>query len=426
MSNDAGRRRIHGYLEVHGHRVNFSSWDADDRLVKVFRIRTCNAGMECNSSEPGPSSEMSTRIDEAHVLRAKRVDVALEKASLLALAGRESPHLAEQLELHAAQISTRLQEVERHLERRESEFHAQLARWENELRAQRLKAHEREMELLNREQLLQDKQNQVEEQLRNLVAAEAHLERSDGAVCSGEMADEREALSRTMEQWRLRIQDLDQEERRLKTQIEDLARLRQQAWEEQSAAISAREQEQQRLEEERATAKCRIDEEWGRIQREDEELRRRQEAVRRMHHDLSRQSREAIEAQLCAEELRASLGSEVNEAEVAQRIAQIKRKLADQFQLAEQSLRDERAEIERLLLELKQSSGHHAKQRHELQTWFERRQAEIEAQATRLIQKERSLALDEANARHSQQYWESQRQVYESEIRRLKRLIQSS
>ncbi len=380
--------------------------------------------MDCNSSELNEPAGISTRVDQAHSLGSKPRAAVDELAPLHALAGRGNQLSADHLELHAAQLATRLLDTERQLDRRESEFHAQLARWENELRSQRLKAHERELTLLNREQALDEKQRQVEDKLKDLVAAEASIDRHSELAIASDLHDQREELASIKQQWQLRLQDLDQEERRLQSLFEDLAEQRRKTLEDRTRLAATREEDRLKLEQERGTARVRLDEEWARVQREEEKLQRKHEAVRQMHHDLSRVSREAIEAQLCAEELRASFSTSESESEVMRVLAQLKRKLADEFQLAQQSLSDEKSEVEARLHELKVSAAHHSAQRSELQSWFQRRQDELAVQSSTLVAKERAWADQEANFRCAQQYWDEQRQSYELEIRRLKRWTQ--
>lgn len=383
--------------------------------------------MDGNSSESSFTARVISRIDGPHGRLADSFSGLPDETELLvAIAGQGGELARGQLERQAEQVAARLLDTEREIDRREGAFHAQLARWEQERRSVRLLEHERQLELLAREQGLTERELRLQERLTDLAAAETQVDAQMEAR-DLEFRDERQAeLQESIHVWRRRIEDLDLQERQLKAERGELAEARRKALEETANYQALRQEIRQRLDAERQEARSKLDAEWGALRREAERLERKRDAVHRMHADLSRLSREAMEHRLSAEEIQGRLAPLVSELELTRLTAELRRRIADEFQLAQQGLDDATAELESLRQEVKAEDDRQRSQRAELQSWFQRRQEELGRQAALLHDRERDLDAQEANHRCAEQFWDDQRVAYEQEIRRLRRLAQAA
>ena len=126
---------------------------------------------------------------------------------------------------------------------------------------------------------------------------------------------------------------------------------------------------------------------------------------------------------LCTEELWGRLTEKISPAELTQRLGALRGKLADQFQLAQQGLTQQRKELCELMGRLAESQRKVSRQRTHVQQWVARRQSELEEQAARLIAREHQLDTQQFENLRLQERLQQQRSEYEQEIRRLWRLV---
>jgi hypothetical protein len=162
------------------------------------------------------------------------------------------------------------------------------------------------------------------------------------------------------------------------------------------------------------------------LQHRSEKLERRQFSLNQLHADVLRMYREATELRLCTEELWGQLSQNVSPAALTQRLAELRRKLVDQFQLATQSLLEQKNELQLLVDRLAEHRGTIQQQRQEVQVWLRSQQTEIERQAARLVAREQELDRQQTEMAYLRDHWEQRRHAYEQEIRTLKRRLEAA
>ena len=140
-----------------------------------------------------------------------------------------------------------------------------------------------------------------------------------------------------------------------------------------------------------------------------------------------RMHRESLEMRLCTEQLWADLSGRASQPELTQRLARLRRGLADHFQLASQSLARQKDELQQLLSRLARQQKKIEVQRTELQRWAAQRQTALEEEAARLLSRQHALDRQDVEIRGLREQWEAQRREYQEEIRGLmSRLRQAS
>lgn len=385
--------------------------------------------MSVESQEKATSGRSQTRVDHAHkvaqYVSAPLAEVRVDAAVLAAVAGYDGSHLPEQLERHAQDLALRLQSQQKELDRREADFNARVAQLENEARTARLVQSEREIELRDREQSFQRKWVDLQRRLSDVSAAEQALksEKNEDRLQQRTGLDE---IRHSVQRWQRRIQELDESERQLQAQLADVTAEREQVAKVRAELYDMRERDQARLKSECQTARTGISRRMLALQHRSEQLEHRQFALKQLHADVLRMYREATELRLCTEELWGQLSQNVSPAALTQRLAELRRKLVDQFQLATQSLLEQKKELQLLIDRLAEHRGTIQQQRHEVQVWLGSQQSEIERQAARLVAREQELDRQQAEMAYLRDHWEQRRHAYEQEIRTLKRRLEAA
>lgn len=377
-----------------------------------------------------------TRVDKAHVETAPiPLAAAPEKAVLAAVAGKssagdlvplepENPHNVDfqQIERHAAELGRQLQTQRRCFDQRQAEFNAKLARIETELRAARMQQRERELELSERETDFQARWQILQEQATDVANAEMAL--------NAEVQEDRlhesynhDQVRHALERWKVRLQELDKSELQLQAQLADVENERQGLREEKEQLDVERKKSRQQTATERSLMKQRMDRQMRIVQGKAEKIERRKRSIEQLHGDVSRMYREAIELRICTEELWGRISEDRSPAMLTAELAELRRKLADQFQLANQSLTDQRGEIQELVGQLESQYANVHQEREKLQGWLSRRNADIEHQAAKLVARERELDKQHATIRTLEKHWDEQRREYERTIRELRRQL---
>jgi len=342
--------------------------------------------------------------------------------------------LARQLATQAAQLARELDLRQRDLDHRESQLHAQMAQLEQGVRAARLWAAEKEIQITARLDELRPQEYEVRTRLDRLAAAEAALRRMSAAR-EQELAAREEAAQRRkaeldnrdrllaeqsaaahsarrdfqMQQQRARDEWAYQKQRIDVRREASLELIRQlfAGVERRREAVEARaEQIERRQREARPSTAVSPSEEppawrWSKLEKAEAELQSRrrqlaaeqqrfQETMRAERHQLalderrriaeldqqrqaverrsahadkcrvaleqlraetSRMHREALEIRLATEELWAEL-SGAAPAAVTQTLGKIRARLAEDYRLADQELRQQRQELEAVRREL--------------------------------------------------------------------------
>lgn len=389
--------------------------------------------MKPMSQQPNkPAVSRVVRVDAAHDQSAAIPPAtAPDQAVLQAVAGHNrtlaadaipSADLQQQLERHATELGTQLQEQQRGLDRRQAEFNARLARVENELRAARIQQREREIELAERETEFQTRWQILQDQTTDVATAELALqeERQEDRLHESYNRDQiKDALAR----WKVRLQELDRCELQLQAQLEEVANEREQMQQQRTDLDAERAAMRLQTASDRKLMKQRMDKQVRTLHEQAERVERRKRSLEQLHADVMRMYREALEMRICTEELWGRLSDRVSPARLTTKVSKLRRKLTDQFHLAKQSLADQRDELQELVNRLESQQSTIGQRRDRLQRWQLSRQTEIERQAARLVAREQELDKQQANIGALETHWDQQRRQYEQTIRELRRQI---
>ncbi len=370
------------------------------------------------------NSMTSMRVDGAHTSKniLESVVAASLPETLAAIAGRYSVGAPEQMERQAAQLSERLQQQHREMDQREAEFHARAAQLENELRTARLLNREREAALQEKHAEYQQSVEELRQRNADMVAAQAAMEKEAEQQVKVEKTD-RSEVRRSVELWQKKLRELERNERQLQARLAD-AHARQKELEDQTERMQEAEREQNsRLGSERAAYRERFESQLAKLQKRGEELDRRSISIQQLHAEIAKMYRDVLEIRMATEDQWSQVCEKISPAEATQRMAEFRRTLTDQFELASQSLAKQRQEIAELVGRLAENESRLTVQREELRGWVARRQSEIEEQAERLLARERELDMHEANLRHAEREWQKRHADLEQEIRRLRRMV---
>ena len=412
------------------------------------------------------------------------LDVKEETSAELvaAAAGVSAAHREEQTELQGHQLMMDLARRQREIDRREAQFNAFLATLDRESRTQRVKQSEREQQLHQREQefhvrmtdlaqreaaLHNDQEtggNLDDAQLRKLrheleekrirLAAEENALRFRWQ----KMQAQREAsmqlvrhLMRSVEQRReaLELQgasqpdspstnatpsDLDKLASELDRRHQELVasqaevtaerrrleKLQTQLQTDRQEWDSTRRREEERIGKQKSIDRAEREQHQELLQRRGEELSKRQAALDQMQANVTRTHREALELRLATEQLWSQLGEKISPQELADTLGQLRAKLNEHYETAADGLSKRRDELQTMAIRLDEQQSRLGEDRAELQSWFDRRNEEIEFQAARLVAREQELESHAAQNSLLRKQWEEQRHEYEDEIRRLR------
>jgi ABC-type phosphate transport system auxiliary subunit len=100
-------------------------------------------------------------------------------------------------------------------------------------------------------------------------------------------------------------------------------------------------------------------------------------------------------------------------------ISQVRAKLADHYRLTIDELARRSEQLEGVRRDLAQQLASVEAQRHELNGWAERRQADIEEQAERLVAREQELDRQQQHYEQMESRWNIERGDYQAEVRQL-------
>ena len=186
-----------------------------------------------------------------------------------------------------------------------------------------------------------------------------------------------------------------------------------QAWQEQCDI------ERRRINDDRRRAEADLNKKLQTLSQRGEHLERRTAAVDQLRAEVLRAQRETLELRLATDEIWAQLSGSVPPPILTQSLARIRAKLAEQYQLERAELADQQKQLEALAvrLEAQHDKLHHQKQA--LEQWIADRRSEIEGQASRLVAQEMELARRQCELEEMNERQQSERRLYEGEIRRL-------
>jgi hypothetical protein len=382
---------------------------------------------------------------------------------IAAIVGQSPEIRQEQLELQAAQLGDHLRQRLREVDRREAHLNARAAQLEADQRASRIWLREREHEFQEREAALR-------RQIEDLQAARpAEGSDSVGSEATSEQLAERQhaiglrenelrerrfefdrqaaALRHAQQLWQQEREreeaELARERGRLSAEVqrqsaerderlaaaEEMVFEAAQQLEREQAEFTAerRAWDQRRAEQARelaqrtAAEQARLDDLRQRLDARTEWIDREKAGLEELRAEVLALHRQALETRLVAEQLWTQINGRLTPTEITQSTAQLRLKLAEHYRLEEQSLKQRKDE----LLALGERLGSQHRELSQLQgglkDWLASRQAEIEAQAASLVQRELTLDQQQQALADERQTWQSERRALERQIAELTR-----
>jgi len=394
------------------------------------------------------------------------LEVEQPTAEMIAAVTGENLELRrEQLQLQVAQLASHLRERLREVDRREATLNARVAQLEADLRTARLWLRERELAFQEREN---DLKRQIEELQERPTepATDTHSEFADCDVRLAEIAERERDLDLKEDELRERRFEFDrqvvalrhaqqiwqqqhergeqqlrndreqtgrdleqivaQREQQLRTaellvaeQAKELDRDRtslvneRRNWEEQ------RTRQRQAIDELRSSAEAEAADRRTRLEARQEWIERQKAGLDQVRDEALRLHRQSLEMRLLAEQIWSQINRALMPADVAQAVAQLRLKLAEQYRVEEDQLA--RRQDELIALSEKIAGQHRdlTQLKSGVREWATARQAEIERQAATLVQRELALDAQQEEFRQAAQNWNADRRRYEQQIRDL-------
>lgn len=155
------------------------------------------------------------------------------------------------------------------------------------------------------------------------------------------------------------------------------------------------------------------------LSRRETELEQRAESLDRMHFELQTTQREVLEMRLATEETWAQLTGVLAPATLTRSIAQVRAKLADQYQQMLADMAERRGELRTTANEVSAQYEQLRKHRDELQAWAERRNQDFAELASRLVAREQELDRQQVHYERLESRWQAERDELHEEIRGL-------
>lgn len=308
-------------------------------------------------------AEWESRLQAQGAQLEKQTDVLRQRAGELEIERAELRKALANLDGRQSELDA----AERQLGYRQQEINTALARYE-------------------RLGVTEERMQQLQEEARKFAARRRYL-------------DEAEA-------------QLTQEKSELADQIRDLANARRQ-WEEQTLrerrALVAQQQLAQTDQQHRAEQ----------LDQREAEIDARENALVQLQSELRATQREVLEMRLATEETWAQLSGALAPASLTRSISQVRAKLADHYRVTLEETAARSEQLESVRRDLQQQLDGLEQQRQELGAWAERRHADIEQQAARLVAREQELDRQQHHYEQMESQWCIERTDYQAEVRRL-------
>jgi hypothetical protein len=399
---------------------------------------------------------VAARIDRAHTVPPVEPEGDLPVAPDVPLTNEAalSANEEQQLRLHAAQLARQLDERQAELDRRESMLNAQLAQGDAESRRLRLWLTERERDFARRESELVEQMANQQARLDRIVAAETGVrqieaassrtlaEREEHVAAMAARLERHVAAARVRRERRRRriqllrdskttqvaasAQSLQQRERALE-QAESLVFAQRTELVRQTELLDA---ERRRVEETKRSVRAEaaaameqanqelIDKRRA-LREQAAQLHRRETALSQLRSEVAAAQRENLEMRLATEELWINLTEHVPSAELSRLLAELRAKLAENYRLTTEDVRDVREELATLEVRLRDEAAALRRERESFEQFVARRQTDLVEQADRLSKREQQLDAQEQRQRELAQTWKNEQFGYQQEISRL-------
>jgi hypothetical protein len=155
------------------------------------------------------------------------------------------------------------------------------------------------------------------------------------------------------------------------------------------------------------------------LEQREAEVDARENALAQLQAELRASQREILEMRLATEETWAQLSGALAPGSLTRSISQIRTKLADHYRTTIDELATRSEQLELVRGDLTKQLQALESQRAELAAWAERRHADVESQAARLVSREQELDRQQLHYEQMESQWHIERTDYQAEIRRL-------
>ncbi len=183
--------------------------------------------------------------------------------------------------------------------------------------------------------------------------------------------------------------------------------------------LHEREAERLRTAEAQKSAESELRRQQQAVEERTARLDARQRELDRLQVKLHRAQQETLEMRLATEEIWGQLSGVLPAAALTKSVGRLRNRLADQFRLAAEDLLEQREAIELSRARLEDQLARLVEQRTQLQQWLQRRQQELQMQAEGLAAKEQELVEQEMHLESLRGGWQAERARYQREIRHL-------
>ncbi|MFM2096595.1 MAG: hypothetical protein RIS70_3719, partial [Planctomycetota bacterium] len=374
------------------------------------------------------------------------------------------------LRLQASQLASLLRAKQQEIDQREATLHTQMSQLDKERRAFRLQVREYHATRVEREMEDAQRLQEIENRLADLSAMELALNADarfeafhalsnnntelvdqteplhntkrnnhtgSGSVPESPRVSSSSSLSATSngspdkakieEAWqelesqrrsvRERIQQLNTLESLLQDNWNDCERKRRDLEIQHAGRLAALEEQQQRNQEALREFEANRKLAESDLRRREESLAKRSAAVEQVRLEAAKIHHDSLEMRIVLEQLWQQLADRLDAAELARSIAASRAQLADEYQMASQTLLEQRGEAEELSRRLHEQQAKLRRQRSEMQDWLARRHHEIHDREMRLTAREQQLA------KHDQTVIDLRRQLDQERLAARNRLL---
>ena len=307
------------------------------------------------------------------------------------------------LEQREAELSRRQAEIEVFLKRQED-----LAERLRDCEAQELaldrresSLNEREATLVAREHELRDRRQEVERQAAALGRSQQLWEQSKGRDEQALERQRRQLQSELDEQWAERLRELEAQQAHVAEQARGLEQDRQALHRERDAWQQERTKEDEARARQQHIADQESEQRQAALTARESSLDTQQAALEQLRNEVMAAYRQALEMRLIAEQLWAQVKGLMTPAEITQSLAQLRLKMAEQYELEEKALAERKEELLALADKLAQQHAALKAQRMEFLAWRKSQQQEIAHQAEHLCRRVQELSEEKKRLRQA-------------------------
>ncbi len=332
----------------------------------------------------------------------------------------------EGLQKQAEQLAHFLRQRQRELDHREAQLNAELAQLETDLRRERLCLSEREAEHEQHRLELDVREKEILERLERLAAADAVLKRKARATreqagpCAGQPLEKVQAAQKHAEQNDRRQRELEKAENRLAQAQGEIRNFREQLTAQFRELREEIHRERQHLVARQRQALADLEKKRRVLEERGKSVDQCRAGLLELRGELQRMHRETLEIHLATEELWLKLSGSAPAAALTRSLGRIRKRLADQYRLANAELIKRKEEMESVRDQLVEQYRKLAGQKQEFGRRLEAEQKESQRQAAEMTAREQALLQQQTRFEEESQRWQVERMQYEQEIRLLR------